>query len=386
MNKIVFDKLYEEPKAPYNIVSVCVFVMRKAYKSNQTYVDGLKYTLENFRKFLPDFYLRIYFDMSVELEERIVSLLEFAKKMPHVQLVKFHHPWFVGDNGYHLGTFGTVVRLFPLFSRDEPKLKMILIGDIDYNEGMFPYWENTFKHFKKSSSQVHMFARDCNHLNERVNKIVSYLGLNISPFLNSFWSKIRFPYAMLDTFLKCLYDRKDINTSIGCNELDIFLTKVDYDKVKKANKMEKQKFMYGVDEICLLMMVKYVVAKKVVYSYHTFPDLLLPFRDAYAVNASLVYSVEHKDVIKMIMQKYYNNNKNAMQNFNSMYMLLNTYDNYLLPVSHGKLKMMVYFTKNIKDVYKNVLIKDFAKYGLEKKTVECIFKSTVTGLKLVNNK
>jgi hypothetical protein len=319
------------------------------------------------------------------MEERIVSLLDGAKKMKHVQLVKFHHPWFVGDNGYHLGTFGTVVRLYPLFSKNEPNLRMILIGDIDYNEGMFPYWKNTYKVFKNSPSKVHMFARDCNHLNERVNKIVSYLGLSISPFLNSFWSKIRFPHTMLDSFLKCLHDRKNVDASIGCNEIDIFLTKVDYDKVKKANRMEKQKFMYGVDEICLLMMVKYVNKMKLPYSYHTFPDLLLPFRDAYAVNNNLVNSVEHQKIIKHIMQMYYNDKRSVSQNFNSMYMLLNTYDNYLLPLPNNKLKMMMYFTKNIMELYRSVLKDNWQTlHGLERKSVECVVESTLTALKLVN--
>lgn len=382
MNKIVFEKQYKEPQTPYNIVSVCVFVMKKGYKKNDIYSDGLQYTIQNIKKFLPDFYLRVYYDSSIEQDDKLVQIINDAKKNSKVQLVKFHHPWFVGDNGYHLGTFGTIVRLFPLFSNDEPNLKTIFVTDIDYNEGMLPFWRTTYNVFKNSKSQVHMFARECNHLNERVKNIVKHLDLNISPFLNFFWSKVRFPSKMLDTFLKCLH--RDNMKRGDCQEIDIF-SKTDFSKVKKANKMDKQKMMYGIDEICLLMIVKYIIKNKIPYSYHTFPDLLIPFRDAYAVDSKLVNTAEHKELIMKMMKSYYNHKQTPQQNFNTMYMLLNTYDNYFFPLTGKKLKMFVSLTNQVKNVYKTILYKDYKKYKLDKDTVQCVYDSTLTSLKLINH-
>jgi hypothetical protein len=384
MNKIVFEKQYKEPQTPYNIVSVCVFVMKKGYKTNDIYSDGLRYTIQNIKKFLPDFFLRVYYDSSIEQDDKFVKIINDAKKNSQVQLVKFHHPWFIGDNGYHLGTFGTIVRLFPLFSNDEPNLKTIFITDIDYNEGMLPFWRTTYNVFKNSKSQVHMFARECNHLNERVKNIVQHLDLNISPFLNFFWSKIRYPSKMLDTFLKCLHNGRNAPMKKDCQEIEIF-SKTDFSKVKKANKMDKQTMMYGIDEVCLLMIVKYIINNKIPYSYHTFPDLLIPFRDAYAVDRKLVNTQEHKDIIMKMMRSYYNPKQTPQQNFNVMYLLLNTYDSYFFPLTGKKLKMFVSLTNQVKNVYKTVLIKDFEKYKLDKDTVKCVYDSTLTGLKVINH-
>jgi hypothetical protein len=385
MNNIVFDKQFKEPQTPYNIVSVCVFVMKKGYKTNEIYSNGLQYTIQNINKFLPDFFLRIYYDSSIELDDKFVKIIKDAKKNKKIQLVKFHHPWFIGDNGYHLGTFGTIVRLFPLFSNDEPNLKTVFITDIDYNEGMLPFWRETYNNFKNSKSQVHMFARECNHLNERVKNIVQYLDLNISPFLNFFWSKIRYPSNILDTFLKCLHNEHNanINAKNDCQEIQIF-SKTDFSIVKKANKMDKQKMMYGIDEVCLLMIVKYIINQKIPYSYHIFPDLLIPFRDAYAINSKLVNTQEHKDLIMKMMGSYYNNKKTSQQNFNAMYLLLNTYDSYLFPLTGTKLKMFVNLTNRVKHAYKTILYKDYQKFNLNEDTVKCVLNSTLNGLKVVN--
>jgi len=363
-----------------------MFIMQKSYKDIQTYIDGLQYTLDNFTKYLPDFYLRIYYDASVEQDENLISLFKEARQHEKVQLVKFVHPWFANKQGYHLGTFGTIVRLYPLFDNAEPNLKTVLIGDVDYNDGMFPYWQNTYKFFKKSRSQVHMFARDCNQLNERVKKIVDYLNISISPFLNSFWTKIRFPSIIMDTFLKCLHDETHFDSKEGCEEVKLFLTKTDFDKVKKANRMDKQRMMYGVDEICLLILVKHVINNSIPYSYHVFPDLLIPFRDAYANDSKLINTQEHKDIIKQMMKKYYNHHKSTHYNFNSMYIFLNTYDTYLLPLAQDKKKLLAYFTNNIRDVYKHNLCKNYETYSLAKDTVFCVYNSTLTGLKLMNMK
>ena len=383
MNSIVFEKQYKEPQKPYNIVSVCAFVMKKGYKKNDIYSDGLRYTIENISKYLPDFFLRIYYDSSIEQDDKFFQVIKTAKKKKNIQLVKFHHPWFCDSNGHHFGTFGTIVRLFPLFSNDEPNLKTIFVTDIDYNEGMLPFWRKTSDDFKKSKSQVHMFARECNHLNERVKNIVKHLGLNISPFLNFFWSKVRFPSHMLDTFLKCLHNETDMRKK-DCQEIEIF-SKTDFSKVKKANKMDKQKVMYGIDEVCLLMMVKYIKNNKIPHSYHTFPDLLIPFRDAYAIDSKLVNTPEHKEIIMKMMKSYYNNKQTPQQNFNVMYFLLNTYDNYFFPLTGKKLKMFLNLTNQVKNVYKTILYKNYQKYKLNPETIKCVHDSTLVGLKVISN-
>jgi len=133
--------------------------------------------------------------------------------------VKFRHPWLVENDGHRPETFGTIVRMWTLFCHVEPKVKNVLVADIDKNQEMFPYWMKTRRWFYNSTSMVHIMAVDCNHLSKTIKRIADHLRLPISPFLNSLWSKTRFPKVILDTFLKCLHTGAKIE---GCEEVRIF--------------------------------------------------------------------------------------------------------------------------------------------------------------------
>lgn len=381
MEHFIFDKKYSEPDKPYNILSVCVFQMKKSYKKVDTYIQGLKYTAEALPKFLPNFYLRVYYDKSILLHSKWMNVLTYIQKFPRVQLVEFVHPWFVDNEGYHPGTFGTLVRLYPLFSKEDKNLNIILIGDVDFNNDMFPYWKNTYKLFRQSKSQVHMYERKCNHLVERVIRIVKHLDIPFSPYLNSFWSKIKFPYDILDNFLKCLHNSQG---QITCKEIDMFINDTDYTKVKKANQMEKQKIMYGIDEICLLMMLSYVVKKKLPFSYHTFPDLLIPFREAYVENPNLVDTKEHKQILQQIMKKYYDEKKDNAVNYSLLYKTLNNYSSVFNPKApKGDTEMITYMTNNLKQVYEDILSNGYKKYNLRGDLLRCASKTNFTGMKYI---
>ncbi len=357
--------------------------MKKSYKSSYTYISGLKYTLEHLSKNLPGFFLRIYYDNSIENNKQWKSVLGKLKLHKKVQLVKFHHEWFIDSDGYHLGTFGTIVRLMPLFEI-EKNLKIVLIGDVDYNEYMLPYWNKTYKQFRNSPSQVHMFERNCNHLSERVKHIVSLYKLPFSPFLNSFWSKVTFPREMLDNFLTCIYNVEMQFSDIRCEDIKLFANTTDYSKVKKATKMEKQQFMYGIDEICLLRMLRYVIDKKVPYSYHSFPDLLLPFKEIYTVDVELVNTSKHTELMKSLMGKYYAEDKPPLANFNTLYTLLNNFSTYLAPIKKEEDKI-AYLTQRIKVTYNQLLSKDLYKqYNLDLDSLRCVAGNKNSSLQLVH--
>jgi hypothetical protein len=386
MEFLQLTKHYTEPTIPYNILSVCIFQMKKSYKSSYTYISGLKYTLDHLSKNLPGFFLRVYYDHSIEKNKQWMSVLNKLKLHKKVQLVKFHHKWFIDSDGYHLGTFGTIVRLVPLFEKEQ-NLKMVLIGDVDYNEYMLPYWNKTYKSFRNSQSQVHMFERNCNHLSERVKKIVSLYKLPFSPFLNSFWSKVTFPKDMLDNFLTCIYNVEIQHNDVRCEDIKLFTNNTDYSKVKKAIKMEQQQFMYGIDEICLLRLLKYVIDKKVQYSYHSFPDLLLPFKEIYTIDSELVNTTKHTQLIKDIMGKYYNKDLLPLKNFNTLYTVLNNFSTYLAPLKKEE-DMIAYLTHRIKSVYTQLLQKDIYKqYNLDFDSLRCVSGNNLSSLELtIKNK
>ena len=65
MDKLIVKKYYDEPKNKINIISASVFKLENSYKNSMRYYKGFKLLVENFRKYFPDFYLRIYFDDSI---------------------------------------------------------------------------------------------------------------------------------------------------------------------------------------------------------------------------------------------------------------------------------------------------------------------------------
>lgn len=385
MDDVLFDRQFDAPTKPYDVLSVSFFRMKKSYSAPGLYAQGLVYTVDNFAKFLPGYRLRVHYDGSVEKNATFARALEHAKTNALVQLVKFRHPWFVENDGHHPGTFGTIVRLWPLFCNDEPNVRNVLVADIDRNQEMFPYWMRTRRWFEHSASMVHMLALDCNHLSERVKRIADHLRLPISPFLNSFWSKTRFPKVILDTFLKCLHTGAKIGIGRrGCEEVRIFLTATDHSKVKKANRMDMQTFMYGIDEICLLICLKYLMKHTVPHSYHLIPDLLRPLVNAYSENRGLDKSRHHNTLVRRMMGREYDERKTSQENVFTMRSLLINYGNFLNDTGPEKARRMRYLSKNIIDAYATIISDGtHDKYKLDRKLLECLTRGRANKMKLV---
>ena len=65
MENIKLTKFYEEPKQKYKLISVVLFRLETSYKDSNKYYNGLNLLINNFQKYFPNFYLRIYYDTSV---------------------------------------------------------------------------------------------------------------------------------------------------------------------------------------------------------------------------------------------------------------------------------------------------------------------------------
>lgn len=117
----------EEPINNYNIIS-CVFFKTKDFirKDNIKYIDGLTNIINNFKKELPNYRLRIYYDNTVkDIINNITN-----NKLKDIELYEYDINFF-RDGIYHKGLIGTYIRFLPLFDIKYHKVDKCIIFDID---------------------------------------------------------------------------------------------------------------------------------------------------------------------------------------------------------------------------------------------------------------
>lgn len=379
MDQFQLKKHYVEPVGQYNIVSVCAFKMKLGYKAMKAYVNGLRYLISHLNDYLPNFYLRIYYDRSIESDSEWEDVWLKMATSENVQPVEFCHPWFSDDGIYHAGTFGTLVRLLPLFDSD-PKVKVIVISDIDVPAGMFQYWQRVNANFENNKSRVLMFGRFCSYLQERVRKIAELTGLAITPYLNSLWSKERFPKEIMDSFLKCLHVG-DLIKDVKCRDVDVFFNEVDRSKIKQSQRMGDEKITYGVDEMFLLRLINHLIENKIPHSYDLMPYTIIPLKVFYDLNPIALETQPHIELIQKIMEEYYNDKASTAENFKQIHDLLFVYKTYLNPTKEEKI-LTDYFSQNIIKIMKNDHLE---KMGFDPDLVNCAANSNTTQLTNVKN-
>lgn len=120
------------PAIKKNIFSSCFFKMRKGgYKNFSNYLNGIKIIYDVISEKMPDFSLRLFIDMSIYNDKTIMNYLYKFKK---IEIVLFCCDLFKRDNIYHLGTFGTILRAFPLFNFPNNDSNRVIVIDIDAKE------------------------------------------------------------------------------------------------------------------------------------------------------------------------------------------------------------------------------------------------------------
>ena len=78
---------------------------------------------------LPDFFLRLFIDDTIYTDSNI---MDYLNKIKGIQLVHYSCQNFIA-NGFHRGTFGTLVRFFPMFDFKNNDAEHVIITDIDWH-------------------------------------------------------------------------------------------------------------------------------------------------------------------------------------------------------------------------------------------------------------
>ena len=201
---------------------------------------------------MKDFKLRLFIDQSVYNDKKIMNSLKHEST---IEIVLYKCPSYVVEEDKHKGTFGTLVRLFPIFDFKNNDANIVFVTDIDFesynNVSKFfnKYMNNIVKYLIKTKQiyKLHIFIY--NQLNQHTlhNKI-NYINHNIYPYI--------------------ICDRHIIknNLSFGCKvKYNIILNLWGYNKYynsiipKRMIKIYKFFFEYVLDNY------KYTSFKKSIY-------------------------------------------------------------------------------------------------------------------------
>jgi len=266
-----YIRYYEEPQEKYVCMSMSLFLPQKykkltygierevAEKKKESFLKHLIYNAKNIMSnyFPKNYYYRIYYDESINDDERFKKLIEVLKKNKRFQMVKYKcHGVF--NNRSHLNLFGTLLRFHPLFDKDSPNIKVVAILDADN-----VYTKEWLKNLE-------------NFINDNDYNIMTYQGLLESPFykldrnsdleIDKKLNKIFFRggmtvikkgdylnYEIWDKYFNHMYEQQD------------FMNKVRYLDFKKYAFFPESKeksyyaFEYGMDEIFLNFILKKMI-------------------------------------------------------------------------------------------------------------------------------
>lgn len=329
---VELKKEYEKPTTNYNIVSCCVFRMSGPYKDSvKYYYNGLKTISSNFKKYIPNFYLRIYYDESVistkHEDERInqeVSiywrpLFDTLRCLNYVQLIKFRIPDLC-DGLYHIGLVGTLVRFLPLFDHDI-QVKCIGIIDIDINESGLRTFKCVYDNFAKSQSEFHFKTRDCYHTQARFYEADKILGLTPPKIMHRaiaslLISKVKFPVSIFEKFLFDLINLETKPRSPVAQFADI-QNKLLLG-VTEIRNIKQYPIPYGIDEFFVnSFLMPDMESKNIPMSYTiTIHDMSTVFYANYLrQNKYKNPSLEIQKLIRNILGDLWDNSKNFADNY-----------------------------------------------------------------------
>ena len=195
------------------ILSCSIFPMKTSYRDFNKYVDGLNLTITGFQKeFEGKLKLRVYFDSKIK--DKILNKELLNNNF--VELVEYHCPDFIKDD-FHIGTFGTLIRLMPFF---DSSYKFIGITDIDLSEQEIKFFSEYYKLSMNSKSDFSFINLMGYHLRYNRDFLVGKIG-NVAlaqvciknPYLDSnlminFFNEVMQEKSKFKNILNALYEKR----------------------------------------------------------------------------------------------------------------------------------------------------------------------------------
>ena len=358
---IKFKKYYTEPNYKYNIVSCCIFLLEKSYKDVYIYYNGLVNIVKNFKKLLPNYYLRIYFDESIiytkyKTKEHAnltknywIPFIEKLKQINFVQLIKLDCMKLKKNKYSHYGLFMTLSRFCPLFY-DNKLINHIVFIDID----------SGLSDIKKIKDTILPYYKKYNPIICYISRLGFYLKKRHLPY----------PYGMNANgwISKCIFNKKIFENFL----LNIYNRKLDKDLIEKlvykSNPTNLDElFIYGIDEYFLNYIFLKYCFKNNIYSICVINNQRII--NLLYKNRFNLYKLQNNDLkllnflLKKLLGKFYNKSNTAKENIE----LFNT-----LILNNNRNKIVIYLLKNIKKYIPLLKKEDYSKLFIHEEYLNMI--------------
>jgi hypothetical protein len=377
-------KYYKEPEIRYNIVSVTVFRLYNNYKPMDKYYEKFNLFLKVFKKYMPNFYLRVYIDNSLivkpgikiiddEIDNIWIPLINKLKSLDFVQLIKYKHKDFL-DEKYpqcHKGTFGTIIRFLPMFNYEiNNKLDTIVIMDIDMSPKSFDLYNNIINYSKKNNLHFMFRTSYCKYTKSR--------HFIVSEITNT-WLRVmagtivlmnhRFDKNILNEFFGCIKNNTFENK---CKYISLFKDHVNLETNVYNKKVSDELFIYGIDELFALYLLDSLIKQNIKFGYLASKDIDVPLYthsvkyDTYSDNTNEI----NKKLLKNIAGKYYDDTKSLQENFKFIDENLSN-NIFNKNINEASKEIMKNYINLFKEIKNNNYINE---YGFNKEEIKCVIK------------
>ncbi|ATZ80828.1 hypothetical protein BMW23_0782 [Bodo saltans virus] len=130
------------------VMSSVFFKLKNMYKSIKIYMEGLERLIKIIKE--NKYHLILYYDNSVINDNDFLDMYNKYVKDENILFCKYSFPKYQDSDGYHKGTFGTLIRYLPIFSK-KIQYKCLYICDVDLTYGELKlYIENCLSLFMES--------------------------------------------------------------------------------------------------------------------------------------------------------------------------------------------------------------------------------------------
>jgi hypothetical protein len=258
-------------KKKKNLICSSLFKLKNSYRQFDKYLNGISIITNHLKKNMPDFTLRLFIDRSIYDDSKIMDILLHIEGL---EIVVYHCFDFVRDDIYHVGLFGTIVRMFPIFDFENNDANMILINDIDIeNQENIIHTEKVFQILKQNHklNKISLFnvgtLSSASRVYFNIHNTLDYLyhdHINVYTLTDKICSIHRLPHELITTFLNETLSNKSN-----------FYSFYEYYKNSTHITKEMEQYIYGVDEYFInKKLIPYVIDNKIPYATHIEWDIV----------------------------------------------------------------------------------------------------------------
>ena len=358
-----------------NILSLSLFKMKTLYKKFHFYLNGLKYLSKKIKKKNLNFEIRLFIDNSIYKDKKIMEIL---KKLDNINLILYHCPSFIKGE-YHRGTFGTVIRFFPMFNFKNNDSDIVIV--IDTDDIYINYLDkllNSYKFLKKNKYLNDLSLFYIGSIAKKINNIDN----NIIPYIQAgvLLNKYKMDKTIIEKYLYDTLEKKTIDNKKFKNNKIVLSKTVDnyiyytFDEIFLNNNLIKY-IIKNKKKICFIN--EYSIIYNIYYIYHEWTYDIEP----------KIYEYFFKYIFKYDKNfKYINLTKSRKYLDDILYNALSSKQKLTEPKLQLCKRIYKFYTKVIKTKHAHFFNKDFLKYLLSSKNKGIIFKKEMNFINFKNIK